>query len=68
MIYFVCYIIYSTLRLRTEDRLPRHIEEGRGFHDYRRYRAGRNYLMEKVILQGQPLPHGHAGYVIPEFP
>ena len=23
---------------------------------------------EKMILQGQPLPHGHAGYVIPEFP
>ena len=44
------------------------LEEGRGFHDYRRYRAGRNCLVEKVILQGQPLPHGHAGYVIPEFP
>jgi len=44
------------------------LKEGRGFHDCRRYMGGRNYLMEKMILQGQPLPDDHAGHVIPEFP
>jgi len=44
------------------------LEEGRGFHDYRRYMGGRNYLVEKAILQGKPLPDAHARYVIPEFP
>jgi len=44
------------------------LKDGRDFHDYRRYRKNRNYFVEKAILQGTPLPHGHAGYVIPEFP
>jgi len=44
------------------------LEEGCDFHNYPCYMAGGNYLVEKVILQGQPLPHGHAGYVILEFP
>jgi len=44
------------------------LKEGRDFHDYRPYREGRNYFMEKAILQGTPVPPAHAGHVIPEFP
>jgi len=44
------------------------LKDGRDFHDYRRYRENRNYFVEKAIVQGTLLPHGHAGYVIPEFP
>jgi len=44
------------------------LKDGRDFHDYRRYRTSRNYFVEKAILEGTPYPHGHAGYVIPEFP
>jgi len=28
------------------------LKDGRGFHDYRCYRAARNYFVEKMILQG----------------
>jgi len=45
--------------------------EGRDFHDYRGFVGGcngHNYFVEKLILQGEPVPKGHAGYVIPEFP
>jgi len=44
------------------------LKEGCDFHDYRRYREGRNYFVEKAILEGTPVSPAHAGYVIPEFP
>jgi len=44
------------------------LKDGRNFHDYRRYREGRNYFVEKAILEGTPVPPAHVGYVIPDFP
>ena len=44
------------------------LEEEREFHDYQVFEAARNYFVEKMMLLGEPVPHGHAGYVIPEFP
>ena len=44
------------------------LKDGQGFHDYRRYKGGRNYFVEKAILQGTPVPPAHVGYVIPEIP
>jgi len=45
------------------------IEEGRDFHDYRRYDPkNRHYFTEMQMLMGKPVPAGKEDYVIPEFP
>ena len=46
------------------------LAEQRGLHDYGRFvRDGsRDYLLERDILAGNPVPAARAGYDIPEFP
>jgi len=44
------------------------LTDGQNFHDYRCYREGRNYFVEKLILVGAPVPPAHVGYEIPDFP
>jgi len=46
------------------------IKEGRNFHNYRGCVRNntRDYVTEKQILLGKPVPAGREGYEIPEFP
>jgi len=47
------------------------IEEGRDFHDYRKFDSrdkSRGYFTEKQILLGKPVREGKEDYKIPEFP
>jgi len=46
------------------------IQEGRGFHDYRKFvkNNSRDYFTEYHILTGGPVREGREDYEIPEFP